>query len=441
MRGITFAILAGALLASITGNSEARCSRLTGSSMDVAGLQVADWHTDYPTSSTGLPPPWTSYDFATEPEKYMDAVLATVRPYFHFKANRLVGSSEPWWIVEWMDSDRRGREPLMGLTKERNPDPGDLSPTSTKGSQVWAVNFYNQAGAVTLGEVFADPCSPNLPSRVLFLEGAVAIKFLFTDANLGSFTNQVAYLDGGPTYEAWIDPEGTVGVGELYNRMRRDVQLIQLDFAVKDRRAAKTGWVFGTFAWISPKVGDGLFDNLVPVALAWANDEGVVTDAIKESWINNALRGKLFGWAQRPYLGFLGRANGPADNLKSSCLSCHAAARVPESESGFVGSIDDLNDPNKTSAHIAKWFKNIASGELFDPTNKTPAIAADYSLILDSAITRMCLACSGRGAPGQLLRGRTPSICISARLYVKATCSGPPVGESTIWGDKNLPRQ
>jgi hypothetical protein len=422
MRDIAFGILVGAVVASVTASAEARCSRFVGSTMDVPGLQVANWRTDYPTSSTGSVSPWTKYDFASEPEKYMDAVLATVRPYFRYNGNRLVASAgPPWWIVEWMDYDDHGREPLMGLTKERNPKDHDLSQTSTAGSQVWAVNFYNQAGAVTIGEVFADPCSPKLSSSVLFREGAVAIKFLFTDANLGRFADQVAYLDGGPTYGAWIDPEGTMGYLPVGNRMLRDVQLIQLDFAVKDRRATKTGWVFGTFAWIAPKVGDGLFDNLVPVALVWANDEGVVTRAIKESWINDALRGRLFGWAERPFLGFFGRANGPADNWRSSCLSCHAGARVPESEVGFAdiaSSLVDFNDPDKVSTHVAKWFKNIPAGQLFDPigpTSNTPATAIDYSLQIDSALTRMCQACEDGFFPGP-----TPGVCISARLPIKS---------------------
>jgi hypothetical protein len=83
----------------------------------------------------------------------------------------------------------------------RGPDPGDLSPTNSDGFQVWAVGFYNDAGALRLGEIFADPCDPAIPSSLTFPEGTASVKFLFTDASPG----EVAYLAGGPEYDAMID--------------------------------------------------------------------------------------------------------------------------------------------------------------------------------------------------------------------------------------------
>ena len=415
--------------------------------MNVSGVVPAQWRTDYPNKSSGSPSPWANYNFEAQPIAYMDAVLKTVRPYFQAQGNRLVATgTEPWWISEWMDYDVFGREPFMGLTKERGPLLHDLSPTSAKGSQVWAVNFYNETGAATFHQVFADPCSPLVPGKVLFAEGTVAIKFLFTDANLGQFGGQVSYLDGGPTYKAWVDKEG-VGSPPISpgQRVPRDLQLLQLDLSIKDYRAGKTGWVFGTYAWIGPKTGDGLFDNLIPVALIWANDEGVLTNQIKESWINPLLRGKLYGWIERPYLGFLGRANGPADNVISSCLSCHATARLPRSTSGYVDRNFnfnlDVNDPVKVKAHVDVWFKNIQSGDVFDATHPPLVVATlDYSLQLNSAIERMCLVCT-KGD----LAGKTPAICVNSNLYVQPTCgtAAPASAELSdeMIEDKLPPRQ
>jgi len=412
--------------------------------MDVGVSPVAAWRTDYPDSSGNAPTPWLQHDFATDPQAYMAAVLSTVRAHFRADGNRLVGTgAEPWWISEWMDYDLPGREPLMGLTKERGPRNGDLSPVSIRGPQVWAVGFYNQSGAVTFGEIFADPCQPSVPEKVLFAEGAAAIKFLFSDANLGKFAGQVPYLDGAPIYDAHIDPEGVSGAAPIQNRSNRKVQLLQLDIAIKDDRATKTGWVFGTFAWVGPKTGDGLFDNLVPVSLAWANDAGATTDNITESWINASLEGKLFGWAARPHLGFLGRANGPADNIRSSCLSCHAAARTPRSDRGLLGSgfnLSDLNNPAKVKAHVDVWFQNIMAGEVFDPTNPPAVAALDYSLQLEAAIDRACLACKD-GA----FDGPTPPICKAAGFHTEPTCRQLSLMSVVISqenrADRPLPRQ
>lgn len=51
-----------------------------------------------------------------------------------------------------MNYGNSGREHYNGLTKERGPDPGDLSETSTGDEQVWAVGWYNAVGAYQLGK-------------------------------------------------------------------------------------------------------------------------------------------------------------------------------------------------------------------------------------------------------------------------------------------------
>ncbi|ESX86264.1 hypothetical protein X754_28865 [Mesorhizobium sp. LNJC403B00] len=351
----------------------------------------------------------------------MNAVLSTVRPYFRYEDNALTSTgSEPWWMSEWMDYDKLGRESLMGLTKELAPLKRQLSMKSEAGSQVWAVNFYNEPGAVALHQVFADPCLPVVPQKLMFLEGSVAIKFLFTDANLGKFSGQIDYLNEGPIYHAHIDREGTGWPADTTGRVTRDVNLLQLDISVRDSNASETGWVFGTFVWMGPKKGDGLFDNLMPAVLIWANDKDVTTKAIKESWINPSVASTLSGWAERPFLGFLGRGNGPADNRNSSCISCHAAARLPLASVGIARpgkNPVDLNDAAAVSAHVKLWFQNIKPGEVFEP-NDPPAVAAlDYSLQIRAAIERLCQACED-GA----MQGKTPDVCVKADYYAGPQC-------------------
>jgi hypothetical protein len=408
-------------VASYPGTSLAFCANFTGSTMDVAGIPKAQWRTDYPAAPGNDAMPWSTIDFRSDPQGYMNAVLNTAKSQFRKVDRKLVGTgAEKWWISLWLDYTTSGREPYMGLTKERGPEPGDLSDTNSPGSQVWAVGFYNTKGASLFHTVFSQPCAPDVPSSVNFPDGSASVKFLFTDAS----SDEVKYLKDSPEYDAHIDALGSGSRSQpVANRSKRIVRLLQVDISVKDNRASETGWVFGTFGWVGPSRGDGLFDNLVPVSLQWGNDPGIYDSTIKQSWINPSLRGVMYGWDKRPTLGFNGRANGPADNIRSSCLSCHAAARSPRSkkgQNGLLGRFDmrDIGDLAKVRAHVDEWFMNIKGGELFDPAE--PAVAAlDYSLQLEAAVFRLCRACAN-GA----LSASTPNICRTTKFYDQPMC-GP----------------
>jgi hypothetical protein len=388
--------------------------------MDIGGAAKAQWREDLPISASSVATPWREERFDRSPQLYMAKVLETVRPYFRRDGKRLIGDKNaPWWIAPWMDYSSSGREPLMGLTRERGPDDGDLSETSKDGSQVWAVGFYNALGAMALGEIFSDPCDPSLPVQMRFPSNTVSIKFLFTDAS----PDEVKYLSGAPTYRAMIDPPNAPRDTQAEDRIESDVRLLQLDIAIKDNRATETNWVFGTFAWIGPSKGDGLFDNLIPVSLQWGNDPKEYGTNILESWVNPDLRGVLYGWDERPTLGFNGRANGPADNIRSSCLSCHAAARIPRSSHGLVGfafDMKDIGNPEKVKSHVDLWFQNHKSNNVFTPDE--PVVSTlDYSLQLDAGIFRMCTACRSGD-----MYGETPSICRTAGFYNRPHCAGSP---------------
>lgn len=400
-KALLFACIFGTLFAS--GDARADCGRFTGSTMQYGGGPIASWRTDYPDVVSDVENPWRGKNFRTDPAGYMLAVLETVRPDFVLKEGTLQknpGHNE-WWISPWMDYTNNGRERRMGLTAERGPDAKDLSPTSSDGYQVWAVGFYNAPGAMVLGSIFEDECDPYFPKVVQFPEDTVSVKFLFTDAS----PDEVTYLQGGPEFKAYINAGGAP---RPEDRELKPVRLLQVDIAIKDRRASETGWVFGTFVWHGPAKGDTLFDNLVPASLQWGNDPGVYDQLLSEGWINQDLKGDLFGWPERPFLGFNGRANGPADNLRSSCLSCHATARTPAGTARLLGRIDmETEYPSflKVKEHVDTWFQNIPSKGLFLPDQ--PAVSVlDYSLQLESAVYRICSACLAGD-----MTGPTPQIC------------------------------
>lgn len=396
------------------------CDRFSGSTMAYGGVSPAEWRMDWPAmANVTVEEPWKAIDFKADPRAYMSSVLDTVRVGFVKDGPRLVGTGdEAWWIVPWMDYMSPGREAMMGLTKERSPLPGDLSPISTAGHQVWAIGFYNAPAAAVIGEIYADPCEPSFPEFVQFPEGSAAVKFLFTDAP----SNQVSYLENAPVYQALIDPDGSDD--DPTDRVLSDMKLLQVDIAVRDSRARETGWVFGTFVWLGLPRGDGLFDNLEPVSLQWGDDPRVTSPRdIRETWINQNLNGVVYGWAERPWLGFMGRANGPADNIRSSCISCHASSRLPAApgkrllNGGFHMTID-LADRDKVEEHVDTWFINLPAGMLFNPDDDTIAVSAlDYSLQLDVATFRMCRACEDNK-----LTGATPQICIDTNHYQQPQC-------------------
>ena len=405
------------------GLAQAACKNFTGSTLEYGDGPKASWRTDYPLQNPRISDeerlaeyPWTAIDFERSPKKYMDAVLSKIKDNFRIDGDRLVGIGiEKWWISHWMDYGSSGRERRMGLTKERGPRKGDLADGSSEGFQVWAVGFYNEPGSFTFGEIFADPCDPFLPVRVRFPRDTVSMKFLVTDAD----PEEVTYLKGAPEFKALIDPTSDDGRPE--DRVSKTVRLLQLDIAVKDRRARGPGWVFGTFGWVGPAKGDMLFDNLKHVSLQWGNDPGVYNREIRESWINEELDGVMYGWAERPTLGFNGRANGPADNIRSSCLSCHSAARAPRSTLGILGARfnieNDFTDPMRVIDHVETWFTNRSGSELFSPEEPAASVL-DYSLQLDAATFRMCRAC-GAGD----LTGDTPLVCRTTGFYNRPVCN------------------
>lgn len=404
-----------AVCVALTGASlgaNAQCARFpanASSAFDTsAGRVTLPWRTDLPSSPGLATYPWQGKDFTADWKDYINAVLSEVKASgVAISGGRIsMNPQAEWWIAPWMDFGGSGRERINGLTAERGPDPRDLSPTSSGGYDTWAIGWYNRPGAYGLHQIYADPCDPKVAAGWQFPDQAVSFKLLFSNAS----TSEVTYLAGAPEVEADTkrnnDPTAAT-------KMR----LIQVDIAVKDPRAQSTQWVMGTFVWRGPPKGDGFFDNLVPVGLMWGNDEGILMDdwsafaPLTQSRINSDLAGVLWQgngvlWPERPFPGFQGRLNGPADNLRSSCLSCHAMAQWRRGPLGLTPRYPLQPKPtaNDVRGLVADYFRNTKGGSLIDPgSGQTPL---DYSLQLQVGFLHLCDACNQ-----EKLTGATPQVC------------------------------
>lgn len=438
-----------------------RCARFaeeSSTAFDPVAKKIRlPWRGDLPNSLVPANHSWEQIKLE-DWQTYMAAVLSEIAAGKPNIANKrmTVASDAGWWLSPWMDFTNNGRELIHGLTKERSPDPGDLGPTSPGGLQVWAVGFYNAEGAYGLKQIFADPCDPTVPSAGwTFPNDTMSFKFLFTNAEAAA----IPYLSGSPEIEAFIDKPGG-------GRSKQIVRLLQVDFGVRDGRSP-TGWVFGTYVWKGPKKGDGFFDNLEPVGLIWGNDPDVdVTPRdefapLKETRLNMSLASHVWRapgqtWEQRPWPGFQGRLNGPADNLRSSCLSCHALAQWPRSRIGIVpgGATFSLAALNQASARKQlrdNYMRNVVGGKLTLPdeenatTDRDGAVSLDYSLQVEAGLSRLCAACANG-----ILTGKTPTMCKVRRpqgaVITAPTCPAPRSKilfslEAEALGDEPPPRQ
>lgn len=329
-----------------------------------------------------LPPeetlPWAGIDPTTDPQNYVNAL-------YRYALEGNVGVSwvvqdnpvRKWYHAPWMHYGTSGREFIHGLTRERStpaassPGKGELGPDQVHCAQNWAVGFFNARGGYQTGQVWADPKQPNA-SVAQFPEGTVIAKLLFTAAPV----SEVPYLKNTFEWQGNIHvlPAGTCP-GSATQRKPQTVRLLQMDLAVKDKRATETGWVFATMAYNGDAPGATPWDRMLPVGVMWGNE--VTT----QQWINTSI-----GTPQ--HLGFEGRLNGPVDNPKSSCMSCHATAQTP--------AVSPMIPP---SSDTTRWFKNYLGSQPFD----AGSIPTDYSLQLAMGIQNLRKAGTPAPAGSHLL--------------------------------------
>ncbi len=339
-----------------------------------------------------------------------------------------------WFHVPWMDANpSKGREYVHGLTRELGPESQKLAETQAHGEAAWAVGFYNEVGASAIGKIFPGASIDDVkipPSHVQFPVGTVVGKALFTPASVA----EVPYLVGAPEWRANItppvcgrdwqgEPKRDPRTGETVRCSRRltVLRLAQFDIAVVDRRAPY-GWVFGTFLY------NGLEDEtlgwrgLRPVGLMWGNDDRDLTPegtnpakhSPTERGLTDASRVRQSAmftddfpeWLQKD-LGCAGRLNGPIDNPRSSCMSCHATASVSLRVSagqpnpcrgGGAGERPSIENPPilgsfdrqcGDSSIDGVYFRNIGRGHPIDDPSICDGnswVSLDYSLQLSDAL-------------------------------------------------------
>jgi hypothetical protein len=329
-----------------------------------------------------------------------------------------------------------GREFVHGLTREA---PVTMELKSDGGSRqlkttMWATAFYNPAAAQSLSTVWTASGNPVIPKKNFhFNEGSVIGKPLFTTAT----SNEYPYLTNLPVWRANINAPDfcvcTPSSGqqctfseqtEQCPRTVSNVSLLQFDIAVRDQRSP-IGWAYGTF------VADGQrkskepnpWNRISPLGLMWGNDTPPMGTAAINFPANPRQTGFKDGvifWNVADmmnlqtgggHLGCNGRLNGPADNAKSSCLSCHQTASVPDADNKSPAIIYQFGNFNNNNGQcLAKptaldlkidrtYFKNFqCSTPFIGPTNIVPVpdylsgrpkwISLDFSLQLSISLTQ-----------------------------------------------------
>lgn len=322
-----------------------------------------------------------SIDFTRDPRAYAEAVRrylfegnihgGPVGEDFYFEDNKV----RRWYNVPWEHLGPNGREGIHGLTTEGAIEPGQLSPQQKQWRQSYAIGFQNNQGGYLLGQIWGTPAGPRwrIASTKGFPVGTVIGKLLFTTAG----PDDAPFLTNPLSWNAYVY-EGIANLGDpkLPRRVLRQINLVQLDFMVRDDRAIATGgWVFGTFAYNGAMARPVLWDNLALVGVSWGNDPTVTSMAG-----GNPTPGKtstnpdlhhVFINAADPNLppqnlGFGLRLSGPVDNRLSSCQSCHQVAETPVSLA-FVPQDQNGKPYVPGSPQWMRWFQDKPPQKPFTP--------------------------------------------------------------------------
>lgn len=338
---------------------------------------------DYPAEPpAGGDLPWADIDFKAS-DAEADKYLYALRDYAFegmIEAG-FVPAKNPkraWYHVPLMNF-HNGREFVHGLTKERPLSPGELGLKNEV--ENYAIGFYNDIGAYTIGQIWKETNNPDVLASK-FKEGTMVFKILFSTARPEDFENPESYiLEDAPQWMVAVGPQWMFGVGP---EKLTPVRLLQMDVAVRDDRAEKTGWVFGTLAFDKDADDPVTWNRMRPVGLMWGDDPGYTPenqkagDSLKESFISDEIPAYA-----KDHLGWAGRVNGPVDNPSSSCMSCHGTAQYPVSASMLPDSSCKSDDQK------LHWFRNISPDTPFggvDRKNCKPTEGPEKFLTLDFSL-------------------------------------------------------
>ncbi|MFT4314285.1 MAG: hypothetical protein AB3P11_04245 [Wolbachia pipientis] len=319
--------------------------------------------TDYPSEISNEERPWEYISFKEEPQKYAYTILeyiynGNIDCDFNLYCNKVAN----WYHAPWMHYGITGREFVNGLTRERSFKPGELHSSQKSMLQNWAVSIVNEQGAYTYGQVWQDINNPDI-TKGKFLDGTVSAKLVFTEAA----QKDIPTLKKSITWTGYVN-QSEKGTPKVFKQLR----LFQIDFLVKDKRSKETGWVAGTFIYDGAISNKNPWFNMKLMGVAWGNDPNyfeanyVIGKRLLECWINPDM--------VKNSLGYLGRLNGPIDNKKSSCLSCHSTAQHPEKPSSVA-------PKHANEQEIKHWFRNLKE-EPFDDG----AFNFDYSKQLSHGV-------------------------------------------------------
>ncbi len=364
-----------------------------------------------PAAVTG---PWLNIDFKTDAGalQYMMALRTYIYDgMIEADWDAQKNAVRQWYHVPWMSPGKRPREFVRGLTEERPISGPELGIKPGRTVQNWAVGYYNDVGAVSIGAVFANPDAPD-PTKAASAVGTVVVKILFSAATADDFS-AADILAGAPAWDANI-----IATRKPFAKKIAPVRLLQMDVSARDPRATETGWVFGTFAFDPAASGANGWEKMVPVGLMWGNDPkrlpGTATPPV-ESRINASAPAYALN-----HLGWAGRMNGPVDNPESACLSCHATAQVPQ----VLRSMYPMK--KCTTDQRLHWFRNLSGATPFGGVSEAcvpepaPAgvVALDYSLQISVALNAIASGqyvnpCST--GPGR--RGAVPALGKGQQIF------------------------
>jgi hypothetical protein len=346
---------------------------------------------DYPAD---LPPAPEAPFMKTDFRAHWRTWLLQVRDYC-FEGNTEAdfrvenNAKRKWFHMPWQHFGPSGREGVHGLTREAPFAPLQLAPTQTDANAVaWAVGFYNDLGGYSIGKVWQDHDNPNLAVEEFkngFPEGTVVFKLLFISLPADDVATQVPYLVDPLQWVAYVAPNFTTN-----DRQLMAVSLIQMDVMVKDKRSP-IGWVFGNFAYNGRLGNANRFENLAPLGVMWGNDPENDVDASNPqptaTMINPAIKETIINPDAKElppqHLGWNGRMNGPADNPRSSCYSCHMTAEYPSLSP--ITPFFQASPPAPGSPEWMRWFQNVPCNTPFDKG----AQSTDFSLQMSAGIENL----------------------------------------------------
>lgn len=314
--------------------------------------------------------PWKGMDISNEQNAQKFAQL--VLDYFYdslaqdannaennFNAQGIPATKVQWCHLPWLNVGDSGREMIHGLTKERDLEKSEIYPevnsTKDKEGSDWGIGFYNDIACTVANRVYGSSknalASPDF-TKSNFPDGSVSVKVLFTTANLDALKDSYSLV-------------ANVSLPKSTSKRLRKVKMIQIDVAVKDSTLKGVnrdadGWMMTSFyydaAYTAPSrhkftgVLSGL-SKMRPIGIQTGFEpaNSIIFKGSKTNSENNQYYGN------KPML-----MNGPADNPKASCLSCHGAAGTAVK---MVPGIKDFAHYNKVKRSGLDFSQQLALGK------------------------------------------------------------------------------